>query len=752
MEAEKQTDSELSLEAGTEDSPEGVGLVRLLRLTNRLLGTSYAAIILQDELDPSRYAVTVAGSEVSIPAALASRLSASTTVGSLHSQLWATGEPVILTDLETAPIAADSGLRTVGIRSVLGILLAHPAGEPLGTLWAFDRAPRAWQLRDLESLRAGGEALTAEVRLRKALHRLPNADADNLAGNDARLAVHAQERAAAFQSLGQRLNTATTPREAAEIILAVADQLLGWDACWLDLCDFDTCQAQSVLLMDLVAGERQEVPSTSNRLTEENLCWRAAREGAFCILHTEESLRHSLRELVAFGDLSRASASLLCAPIRSGSRVFGALSVQSYSFNAYTQADLETLQALADYCSGALQRTMAETERHELQSQLLQSQKMEAVGRLAGGVAHDFNNMLAVINGYAELLLMRWSPGSPDRGPVEEILKAGQRAAALTRQLLAFSRKQMTAPQVLDLAEAVMQTQKMLRRLIGEDVELVTLPEPNAGRVLADPSQIDQILVNLAVNARDAMPSGGKLIIRVNGTTLSRLSIGQPDVIPAGQYVVLEVTDTGCGIPPDTLEHVFEPFFTTKPVGQGSGLGLATVLGTVKQNGGFIQVESKLESGTSFRLYLPALANESAAERSQTASATPQGTETLLLVEDEEMLRGLLKSFLESQGYTVLQAAHGEEAMRLCQQYGEVIQLLLTDVVMPVKGGRELADWMRIHHPHVRVLYMSGYTDDAMLRHGLEASGTHFIQKPFTTAALAQKVRAVLDGVAPAEN
>jgi CheY-like chemotaxis protein len=284
----------------------------------------------------------------------------------------------------------------------------------------------------------------------------------------------------------------------------------------------------------------------------------------------------------------------------------------------------------------------------------------------------------------------------------------------------------------------------MLRRLIGEDIELVTLPEPNAGRVQADPSQIDQILVNLAVNARDAMTSGGKLILRVNGVTLTRPQIGQPDVVPAGRYVRLEVTDTGCGIPPDTLEHVFEPFFTTKAVGQGSGLGLATVLGTVKQNRGCIQVESELGRGTSFFIYLPALSEEAVAERTQHRDATPQGTETVLLVEDEEMLRGLLKSFLEGRGYTVLQAAHGEEAIRLCQEHGETIQLLLTDVVMPVKGGRELADWVRLHHPHMRVLYMSGYTEDAVLRHGVEADGAHFIQKPFSTAALARKVREVL--------
>jgi len=559
----------------------------------------------------------------------------------------------------------------------------------------------------------------------------------------------AEERAAAFQSLGQRLNTAATPREVAEIIMAVADQLFGWDACWLDLCDFDAGQSESVLLMDQVAGARREVPATDNSLPEGCLAWRAAHEGAFRILRTEAELQLAREALVPFGDLSRPSASLLCAPIRYGNNVFGALSVQSYTMNAYTEADLETLQSLADYCTGALQRTMAESERRELQNQLLQAQKMEAVGRLAGGVAHDFNNMLAVINGYAELLLMRWSATNPDRSPTEEILRAGQRAAALTRQLLAFSRKQITAPQVLDLAEAVMQTQKMLRRLIGEDIELVTLPEPGAGRVMADPAQIDQLLVNLAMNARDAMPSGGKLTIRVGREVFLRPNVGYPDAVPAGRYALLEIQDTGCGMTAETLAHVFEPFFTTKPVGQGSGLGLATVHGTLKQNGGFIQVQSAPGQGTCFRLYLPALPEEAGSERAAPEPVVPQGTETLLLVEDEEMLRGLLKSVLESRGYTVLQAAHGEEAIRVCQQHAQAIRLLLTDVVMPVKGGRELADWVRAHHSHIRILYMSGYTEDAVLRHGVEADGAHFIQKPFSTAVLAKKVRDVLDG-APA--
>jgi signal transduction histidine kinase/ActR/RegA family two-component response regulator len=728
METEHEVMAELRF-AGSTPAGTAPEIQRLLRLATQLFDAPWAVAVLAEADVPQRF--SICGVRDSDP--LLGALGGSSHFLGLHAQALATGAPEVLLDLHLN--APDAELAALGVRTALGVPLTATQGARLGTLWILGSEPRAWLPADEERLSNVGEILATQVTLQRE-HRTANL------GERKR----AEVRATAFQSLGQRLNTAATPREAAEIIIEVADQLLGWDACWLDLCDFDTGQSHSILLMDLVAGERQEVPSVDIRLTDDSLAWRAAQEGAFRILHTDESLQQSLEKYVSFGDLTRPSASLLCAPIRCGSRTFGALSVQSYTLNAFTETDLETLQALADYCSGALQRTLVETERRELQTQLLQSQKMEAVGRLAGGVAHDFNNMLAVINGYSELLLMRGNADSPDRGPIEEILKAGQRAAALTRQLLAFSRKQITAPQVLDLAEAVLQTQKMLRRLIGNDVELVTLPEPDAGRVLADPAQIDQLLVNLALNAREAMPRGGKLTLRVRRAEFTRPQAGYPDTVPAGSYVLLEVGDTGCGIAPETLHHVFEPFFTTKPVGQGSGLGLATVHGTLKQNGGFIQVQSELGNGACFRLYFPALPAENEPPQTPQSTASRQGTETILLVEDEEMLRGLLKSVLESKGYTVLQAAHGEEAIRRCQEHGETIQLLLTDVVMPVKGGRELAEWVQIQYPHIRLLYMSAYTEDAVFRHGVEADGAHFIQKPFATAALAQKVREVLDG------
>lgn len=591
-------DSELEaiLEIGrTASADEEGGLRRVLRLATRFLQAPLVLVALTDAGAPRGFTVVAVSSGSDDTGGDASAITASSRFQELHTALLGAVLPSVTHE-------------TFGTRSALGFPLSTGNHGSLGTFWVFASGIRSWEPGEVECLQALGETLEAEISLRRTLHHQmrhqlppPAVTAD--------MRFQAEARAAAFQALGQRLNTVATPREAAEIVLAAADQLVGWDSCWLDLCDFDTRQSRSVLLMDVIDGVRQEVMPTDVQLTERNLSWRAAHEGAFRVLLSEAALLAAEDELRSFGDLTRRSASVLCAPIRYGGRVFGALSVQSYIRNAYTETDLETLQALADYCAGALQRTMAEAERRTLQNQLLQSQKLEAVGRLAGGVAHDFNNMLAVINGYAELLLMRWSPEAPDRPPVEEILKAGQRAAGLTQQLLAFSRKQVTAPRPLDLAEVVTQLQPMLQRLTGKAVDLVTQFEAEAGRVKADPAQLDQLLVNLAMNARDAMPQGGTLTLWVRRAELARPAAGYPDEVPVGRYVLLEVGDTGCGIHPDTLNHVFEPFFTTKPVGQGPGLGLATVHGILKQSGGFIQVRSEPGVGTNFCLYLPALAD-----------------------------------------------------------------------------------------------------------------------------------------------
>jgi two-component system, cell cycle sensor histidine kinase and response regulator CckA len=379
------------------------------------------------------------------------------------------------------------------------------------------------------------------------------------------------------------------------------------------------------------------------------------------------------------------------------------------------------------------------------EQQLRQSQKLEAIGQLAGGVAHDFNNLLTVIGGYSSILLNKLDPESPLRLSVEEIKKASDRAAGLTRQLLAFSRKQILQPKILDLNVVVSDLEKMVRRIIGEDIDLLAITDPQLGQVKADPGQLEQVLLNLIVNARDAMPGGGKLTIETANAILSpdyALSHGTPD----GPYVMLAVSDTGCGMDAELQKHVFEPFFTTKVPGKGTGLGLATVYGIVKQSEGHIWLYSEVDKGTCFKIYLPRL-DEVAPNQITTGSLKliPKGTETLLLVEDEDQVRQIVKAILEQQGYDVLEAANGEEALKLAKVHGARLHLLMTDLVMPLMSGRELAEQLSTTLPKLKVLYMSGYTDDAIVRHGLLDASLSFIQKPFDAATVARKVREVLD-------
>jgi len=386
------------------------------------------------------------------------------------------------------------------------------------------------------------------------------------------------------------------------------------------------------------------------------------------------------------------------------------------------------------------------TERRKLEAQLHHSQKMEAIGQLAGGVAHDFNNLLTIISGYSEVLLARLPATDPASRLLQEIHKAGERAAALTRQLLAFSRKQIIQPKVLDLNALVSEVGKMLRRVIGEDLTLTTVLSPRLGQVKADPGQIEQVLMNLAVNARDAMPQGGKFTIETANVELDQNSIqGQPEVQP-GCYVLLAVSDTGCGMTEETKAHIFEPFFTTKDLGKGTGLGLATVYGIVKQSGGYIYVDSEPGHGTMFKIYLPLVEDGVPSGQSHTNPKTsPHGSETILLVEDEDAVRSLTRYALQLHGYAVLEARDGEEALRVAEQHQGPIHLLMTDVVMPRMDGRQVAERLAQAQPGLKVLFLSGYTDDAVVRHGVLASEVAFLQKPFTPSALTQKVRDVLD-------
>jgi PAS domain S-box-containing protein len=397
------------------------------------------------------------------------------------------------------------------------------------------------------------------------------------------------------------------------------------------------------------------------------------------------------------------------------------------------------------------------TEQRRLEEQYRQAQKMEAIGRLAGGVAHDFNNLLTVINGYSEVLLAQAGRGEKIHEPLEEIHKAGERAASLTRQLLAFSRKSILQPRVLDLNVLISDTQRMLRRLIGEDVQIVTSLAADLAPVKVDPGQIEQVLMNLCINARDAMPGGGRLTIETSNSSPN----GGDD------WVLLAVTDTGCGMSEVVKARIFEPFFTTKEQGKGTGLGLSTVYGIVQQSGGLIKVQSEEGRGTTFRIFLPrSQEGDETGLGLATGLEAPRGTETILLAEDDEGVRGLAAIALRAQGYTVLEAKDGQEGLDLWQRHQGGIDLLVTDVVMPRMGGRQLADLMTGSCPGLRVLYLSGYTDDAVLRQGLTGAlqlvgsmqagqaspgtaGRAFLAKPFTATALVRKVREVLDQPAP---
>ena len=387
------------------------------------------------------------------------------------------------------------------------------------------------------------------------------------------------------------------------------------------------------------------------------------------------------------------------------------------------------------------------TERVQLEQQLRQAQKMEAVGRLAGGIAHDFNNILTAITGYADLLLEDLGATDPRRQDADEIHKAADRAAGLTRQLLAFSRQQVLQPTVLEVNKLVSDLEKMLRRLLGEDVELGTRLAPTTGRVKADPGQLEQVIMNLAVNARDAMPNGGKLTLETGNVDLDEAYAADHYPARAGPFVLLAVSDTGIGMSEETQAHMFEPFFTTKEKGKGTGLGLATVYGIIKQSGGFIWVYSEVGHGTTFKLYLPRVEElaERASQPAQAPARAARGTETVLVVEDEAPVRSVARQVLERHGYTVLEAPSAEAALDIATRYSGTIHLLLTDVVMPGLNGRELASRLATLRPDARVIFMSGYTDDAVTRHGVLEPGSAYVQKPFTPDAIARKVREVLD-------
>jgi PAS domain S-box-containing protein len=405
----------------------------------------------------------------------------------------------------------------------------------------------------------------------------------------------------------------------------------------------------------------------------------------------------------------------------------------------------ENIMGVQGIARDITERRQAEEEKAFLQEQLRQSQKMEAIGRLAGGIAHDFNNLLTIIKGYSTLSSLELKEGDPLKGSIGEILKATERAANLTRQLLAFSRRQAMEMKVLDLNAILRDMDKMLRRVIGEDITLVAHFAEDLGRTKTDPGQMEQVIMNLVVNARDAMPDGGKLTIETANVELDEAYVRAHIAVKPGRYLMLSVSDTGAGMTREVKEHLFEPFFTTKETGKGTGLGLSTVYGIVKQSGGNIWVYSEPGKGTVFKIYLPRVDEPIEVFKEKFEGYLPRGSETILVVEDEEEVRKLAARILQRQGYKVLEAPQGGDALLICEQHQDPVHLMLTDVVMPGMSGHHLAKRLESLQPGMKILYMSGYADNAIAQHGVLGEGVNYIQKPFTVDGLARKVREVLD-------
>jgi len=644
----------------------------------------------------------------------------------------AEGRPLALSDLGgDTRVRNPAWFEAEGFRSFLGVPLAIE-NIPIGVLVCLTRSRRDWAPREVAL--AGALTLSSAAAIRNA-----------------RLYEEAQARSSTMRQVAVLSHLVASSLDLQRVLdgvaeaaltLLKADQATLWVVHEED--DIIRLAAQKFRDGNLALGTM----TTEFRRDRSLVGWVIEGNRKYYCPNLLEDPRVVDREWIR----ANGYTSAIFVPLIVGDRALGAVSVVTKTPREFSPADEELLEIFASNAATAVdnarlfERTQqAYVELERTQEQLVHAQKMEAVGRLAGGIAHDFNNLLTVISGRSDLIRARLRPGDPTCRDIELVQKTAGRAAALTTHLLAFSRKQILQPTVLDLNAVVAGTVTMLRPLIGEDVDLVFVPGPVLGRVKADVGQLEQVITNLAVNARDAMPGGGRFTIETANVELDEAYARGHVGVQSGRYVMLAVSDTGTGMDAATRSRIFEPFFSTKEPGKGTGLGLSTVYGIVTQSGGNVEVYSEPGLGTTFKIRLARIDDPVDAPDSGATESAPTGTETILLVEDEEEVRQLAREFLEASGYTVLNAHDAREALTMAERHADPIHLLLSDVVMPQMSGREVAERLALTRPDTKVLYMSGYTDDAIVRHGALERGNSFLQKPFTAYSLGRKIREVLD-------